>query len=117
MLYGCLGMSEPGLDREYWETEWEQFQEDLETSPSETLFELDDLIARMLVEVGYPTDSPDPVDDEGIDPEILTTFHAARETTRAVDRGDDVDPGDVAQAVNDYREIYEHLISREVDLS
>jgi hypothetical protein len=110
-------MSEPGLDREYWETEWEQLQEDLETSPSETLSELDDLVARMLVETGYPVDTPDAVDDEGIDPEVLTTFNASRAITQAVDRGGDVDPGDVAQAVNDYREIYEHLISREVDLS
>ena len=110
-------MSEPGLDKEYWETEWEQLQEDLETSPSETLFELDDLVARMLVETGYPVDTPDAVDDEGIDPEVLTTFRASRAITQAVDRGDDVDPGDVAQAINDYREIYEHLISRELDLS
>jgi hypothetical protein len=110
-------MSEPGLDRHEWESEWEQLESDLEDSPSEALSELDDLIARMLAEAGYPTETPDFVDDEGIDPEIAVSFLSARAVTRQVDRGDDVDPGDVAQAINDYRDLYHHLLNREVDLS
>jgi hypothetical protein len=110
-------MSEPGLDRHEWETEWAELEPDLEDSPTEALPELDDLIARMLAEAGYPVDTPDSVDDEGIDPEILTSFQAARETTRQVDRGEDFDPGDVAQAIDLYRQIYEHLLNRELDLS
>ena len=35
-------MSEPGLDRHEWETEWEQLEPDLEDSPSEALNELDE---------------------------------------------------------------------------
>ena len=81
------------------------------------LHDLDDLIARMLAEAGYPVDTPDPVDDEGIDPEVMTSFFAARAITRHVDHGDDVDPGDIAQACNLYRELDEHLISREIDIS
>lgn len=110
-------MSEPGLDRHEWETEWEQLEPDVEDSPAEALHDLDDLIARMLTEAGYPLDTADPVDDEGVDPEVLISFYAAREITRQVERGKDVDPGDVAQAVNFYRELYEHLIDREIDLS
>jgi hypothetical protein len=110
-------MSEPGADRHEWESEWEQFQEDLEDSPAEALPELDDLIARMLAEAGYPTETPDSIDDEGIDPEIVVSFLSARTVTRQVDRGDDVDPGDIAQAINDYRDLYQHLLNREVDLS
>jgi hypothetical protein len=110
-------MSEPGLDRHEWESEWGQLEPDLEDSPAEALSELDDLIARMLAEAGYPTETVDSVDDEGIDPEIVVSFLAARAVTRQVDHGDDVDPGDVAQAINDYRELYQHLINREVDLS
>jgi hypothetical protein len=110
-------MSEPGLDRHEWETEWEQLEPDVEDSPAEALHDLDDLIARMLTEAGYPLDTADPVDDEGVDPEVLISFYAAREITRQVERGGDVDPGDVAQAVNFYRELYEHLIDREIDLS
>jgi hypothetical protein len=71
----------------------------------------------MLIEAGYPLDTADPVDDEGVDPEVLISFSAAREITRQVERGEDVDPGDVAQAVNFYRELYEHLLGREIDLS
>jgi hypothetical protein len=110
-------MSEPGLDRHEWETEWEQLEPDVEDSPAEALHDLDDLIARMLTEAGYPLDTADPVDDEGVDPEVLISFYAAREITRQVERGEDVDPGDVAQAVNFYRELYAHLIDREIDLS
>ena len=110
-------MSEPGLDRHGWETEWAELEPDLEDSPVEALPELDDLIARMLAEAGYPVDTEDRVDDEGIDPEILASFQAAREVTRRVDRGEDFDPGDVGQAIELYREIYAHLVSREVDLS
>jgi hypothetical protein len=110
-------MSEPGLDRHEWETEWEQLEPDLEDSPAEALHDLDDLVARMLTAAGYPVDTLDPVDDEGIDPEVMTSFFAAREITLQVDRGEDVDPGDVAQAVNLYRELYQHLLAREIDLS
>jgi hypothetical protein len=110
-------MSEPGLDREYWETEWAELEPDLKDSPAQALHDLGDLIARMLAEAGYPLDTADRVDDEGIDPEVVISFQAAREVTRQADRGDDVDPGDIAQAINDYRELYQHLLNRELDLS
>jgi hypothetical protein len=110
-------MSEPGLDHQQWETEWAALEPLLEDSPVESLSELDDLVQRMLVEGGYSIDTADQVDDEGIDPEVLTSFRAAREITRLVDRGKDFDPGDVASAIDLYREIYEGLLNREVDLS
>jgi hypothetical protein len=110
-------MSEPGLDRHEWETEWAELEPDVADSPVEALPELDDLVARMMIEVGYPVDTEDVVDDEGIDPEVLTSFRAAREITRQVDRGEDFDPGDVGAAIGLYREIYEHLLNRELDLS
>ncbi len=110
-------MSEPGLDRQQWETEWAALEPLVVDSPVEALSELDDLVERMLVEVGYPVDTPDQVDDEGIDPEVLASFRAAHEVTMLVDRGDDFDPGDVGLAIGFYREIYEHLLNRELDLS
>jgi hypothetical protein len=110
-------MSDPGLDRHLWESEWQQLEPLVLDSPAETLPELDDLVTRMLVENGYPVDTQDEVDDEGIDPEVLASYKAAREITRLVDRGEDFDPGDVGQAIGLYREIYEHLLNREVDLS
>src|SRR3954471_12206025 len=110
-------MVEPGLDRHQWQTEWEQLEPLVVDSPAEALPELDDLVHRMLAESGYPVDTADPVDDEGVDPEVLASYRAAREVTRMVDRGDDYDPGDVGQAVGLYREIYEHVITRDADLS
>ncbi|HEY7002773.1 MAG TPA: hypothetical protein VH281_00710 [Gaiellaceae bacterium] len=110
-------MSEPGLDRHVWETEWAELEPLVVDSPVEALSDLDDLVRRMLVEGGYPVDTRDPVDDEGIDPEVLDSYRAAREVTMLVDRGEDFDPGDVGQAIGLYREIYEHLLNREIDLS
>jgi hypothetical protein len=110
-------MSEPGLDRHEWESEWQQLEPLVVDSPAEALPELDDLVGRMLAEAGYRVDAPDPADDEAADPEVLATFRAAHEIMLLVDRGDDYDPGDVGQAVGLYRELYDHLIQREFDLS
>lgn len=110
-------MVEPGLDRHEWETEWQQLEPLVVDSPAEALPELDDLVRRMLVEAGYPVGTSDPVDDEGIDPEVIGSYAAAHEIRLAVERDEDVDPGDVGQAIGLYREIYEHLTNREVDLS
>ncbi|HEX3256762.1 MAG TPA: hypothetical protein VHQ96_13300 [Gaiellaceae bacterium] len=110
-------MVEPGLDRHEWETEWEQLEPLVVDSPAEALPELDDLVRRMIVESGYPLETNDPVDDEGIDPEVLGSYRAAHEVRLLLDRGEDFDPGDVGQAIGLYREIYQHLLNREVDLS
>jgi hypothetical protein len=110
-------MHEPGLDRHQWETEWAELEPLLNDSPAEVLPALDDFVARMLAEVGYPTDTADEVDDEGVDPEVRASFRAAHEIAEHVDRGATVDPGDIGQAVALYREIYEHLVAREADLS
>ena len=108
-------MYEPVLDRHEWETEWEQLEPLVVDAPAAALPELDDLVARMLAEAGYPIETQDPIDDEGIDPEVLASFQAAHETRLQVDRGEDVDPGDVGQAVGLYREIYEHLLATRAD--
>jgi hypothetical protein len=101
---------EPGIDRADWEAEWEALQEDLADSPAETLPELDDLIARMLEDHGYALD--DPVARAGEEREVVAEFLAAREITTRWQRGIDLSPGDVADAVNAYRELYEELIGR-----
>jgi hypothetical protein len=108
-----MATEEPGLDRHEWESEWQALEPLVVDSPGEALPELDDLVERMLIEAGYPIATPDPVADEGLDPELLVSFRAAREVMRQVDRGETVDPGDVGLAVGIYREIYEHLLARE----
>jgi hypothetical protein len=102
--------TEPGLDLHEWESEYRSIEPDLEDSPREALPELLDLVGRMLVSRGYAID--DPVADDGHDPEILAEFRAVRESTRAIERGDEgVGPGDVAVSVNGLRAIYEHLVA------
>ena len=103
-------MRNPGLDRHEWETEWQALEEQLKDSPAEGLPEVGDLIERMLVEAGMPID--DEVADDGIEPDILVEFRSARETTRRVERGEDVDPSDIGEAIHNYRDIYTFLIDR-----
>ena len=104
-----MSTPEPGLDRHEWESEMQALEPELEDSPAEALPELDGLIERMLAERGYSVD--DPVASDGTEPEVLAEFRAARETTRMLERGDAVGPGDVAAAVNGYRAVYDHLLS------
>ncbi len=53
----------------------------------------------------------DEIASEGDDPEVVTEFRAAHEVTQSIEAGRDVDPGDVAMAVNAYRALYEHVIN------
>jgi hypothetical protein len=103
-------MLEPGLDKHEWESVWQSLEEDLETSPSETLPELDRLVEQMLEARGYAIG--DPVVREGDDRDIVAEFLASREITRLLERGaDGISPGDVAAAVNGYRSLYDYLMA------
>ena len=102
---------EPGLDRHEWEGEMSAIEEQLSENPEESLPELDELLGRMLVESGYDLD--DPVALEGDDREVVSEFLAAREIKQAVEQdADDVSPGDVAAAINGYRAVFDHVVTR-----
>jgi len=98
----------PGVDRHEWATEWEELQEDVRDSPAEALSELDDLVGRMMTAYGLELEERPGEDIEELD--ATREFEAARAITRQVDAGADVDPGDVAYAVNAYTELYQQLI-------
>lgn len=109
-------MYEPGLDRHQWETEWAELEPLVVDSPVEALPEVDGLVARMMSEAGYPTETTGAIDDDdGMNPEVTASFVAAHEVVERVDRAETVDPGDIGQAITLYREIYEHLLAREID--
>jgi hypothetical protein len=72
------------------------------------LSELDGLIAQMREARGYAID--DPVAREGDDRDVVADLVAAREITRAVEQGKEVDPEDIETAIENYRELYEFLI-------
>jgi hypothetical protein len=101
-------MLEPGLDKHLWESWWQQFDEDVQTSPAEALPELDGLIAQMLEARGYAID--DPVVREGDDRDVVADFLGAREITRAVEQGKEIEVEDIETAIGNYRELYEFLI-------
>ena len=103
-------MRDPGLDRHEWETEYQALEPDLEDSPAQALPELGDLVERMLRERGIPIE--DEVADDGIEPDILVEYRSAREITTRVERSEDVDPGDVGEAIHNFRDIYAQLIER-----
>lgn len=101
-------MREPGLDRHDWESEWASLEPDLEDSPREALPAIGDLVERMVHERGIPVEEP--VGAGGVD-ELAVSLREARQVADRVDRAEDVDPGDVAAAVNLYREVYDHVIA------
>jgi hypothetical protein len=101
---------QPGEDLYDWESEWAALEDDIRTDPGEALKELDELVTRMLDEAGY--DPRDPVVSAGDDREVIDEYLAAREITQAYERGsEELSPGDIAAAVNGYRELYEYLVS------
>jgi hypothetical protein len=101
---------EPGLDLHEWETRWQELEPLVEESPLETLPELDRLVAELLEARGYAPN--DPIAAQGDEPEILANFRSAREITRLWDSGADISPGEVAQAIEDYRNVYEAVIEQ-----
>jgi hypothetical protein len=110
-------MRDPGLDRHLWESEWEVLEPLVRDDPAEALPELDALLERMLLEEGYPLEERElgGAAAEGIDPDVLASFQAARDVARRADQGGDVDPAEIGQAVGLYRALYEHLITRGAD--
>lgn len=100
---------DPGLDRHEWESEFASLEENLADDPYDTLPQFADLVERMLVERDY--DLADPVARTGDEREVVADYLAARETSDRVERGEAVDPGDVAAAINNLREIYDFLLA------
>jgi len=101
-------MQEPGLDEHEWITEWEAIDPLLTESPTETLAEADDLIARMMEARGFPLEERE--GEELAEPETILSFMEARRVVRQIDSGESYDPGDVAVAVETYRELYRELL-------
>ena len=100
-------MVEPGLDRHDWESEWQQLEPLVRDSPAEALPELHDLIVRMLQDRGILDE--DLVATADADPELLAEYVAGKDVVDRLERGETVDPGDIASVVGGYRSLYEFL--------
>ena len=97
-------MEEPGLDFHEWQTRWEQLLEVAEESPADAVSEMGRLLEEMMQESGV-----DETEDEA-----GKLFTAAQDATRAYETGG-ASAGDLAHAINCYRELYELLTTEELD--
>jgi hypothetical protein len=97
-------MQEPGLDLHEWRTRWEQLLEVAEESPADAVTEMGRLLEEMVQETGALE----------ADEEAARLFTAAGDAVRAYESGD-ASAGDLAHAINCYRELYELLTSEELD--
>ena len=103
-----MSTPEPGLDLHDWQTQMELLNEQLEDSPLEALPELADLIERIMVERGILSENGEAVTELIRDPEIIDRYTAAREIATQAEAGD-ADPGDIADAINNLRELFDGL--------
>ncbi len=103
-----MSQNEPGLELHEWETRWSELEEMLGEDPVGALPAACDFTEQVLTESEM---------SEGIggeNDELLAGYRAARDTTERIERGEDVDPGDVGAAVGSLRTIYETLrVSRQ----
>jgi hypothetical protein len=106
---GGMSTPEPGLDLHDWQTQMQQLDDELQESPLEALPEFADFIERILVERHILSETGEPVTEETADPEIIDRYRAAREIATLAEAGD-ADPGDLADAINQLRELYEFLV-------
>ncbi len=102
-------MQEPGIDEHLWISTYEGLEEDIRTSPAEALSELDVLVSLMMEARGFPLEEHD--GEDTTEPETVRQFIEARRVTRLVDSGEEYDPGDVANAVDAYRSLYDSLLN------
>jgi hypothetical protein len=103
------GVDNPGEELYDWQSEMASLEDDIRESPQEAVSALDDLLRRMLEDSGY--DLKESVTREGDEREVVAEYLAAHEIRLLLDRGaDDISPGDVAEAINDYRELFDFLV-------
>jgi hypothetical protein len=103
-----MSMHEPGLDKHEWETEYALLEPELADDPRAALPELADLVGRMLDERDVELDEP--VTAEGEERDVVAEYRAAREVSDRSERGEDVDPGDIAAAINGLQSVYQHIL-------
>jgi N-acetyl-anhydromuramyl-L-alanine amidase AmpD len=100
-------VSEPGLDIHQRETRWADLQEQTAGSPDEALPDLVRLIEEMLTERGF--DLEDTVVEEGQDADVVRSFQAARDISRAAETTK-LEREDLDAALEDLQEIHDFLI-------
>jgi hypothetical protein len=93
-------MTEPGLDLHEWRTRWDQLDEVAHESPADAAGEMDRLVREMLEERGVTAEED----------EALKQYEAAHELYLQWETTDG-DPGDLAEAVNGFRAVFEFIVT------
>ena len=101
-------MGEPGLNRQIWETRWEELDPLLDETPVEALPEAADLIADMLSGLGFEAsvEGQAAADTE----EIPVEYGEIRRVADDLRAAREVEVYDLGQAVHDVRDLYAYLI-------
>lgn len=100
--------TQPGSDLHSWESSWASIEEDAEGDPDAALSQFADLVERMLSTSGYALG--DPVARQGVEPEIVATYAAARETAERAELGE-ASRSEVEQATEDLRAVFHSFAS------
>ena len=99
-----MNRNEPGLDLQEWETRWAEIEEALAEDPATELPLACDEIERLLgLHDGDATLIAQLT-------EVEAAYHAAREVADRLEQGRDVDPGDIAAAVENLRSIRDEIL-------
>jgi hypothetical protein len=101
-------VQEPGIDEHGWASRYEALEPELHDAPAESLADLDELIAEMMEARGLPLQERE--GEQTDEPETVRQFEEARRVTRLLETGDPYDPGDIANAIDGYRSLYDHLL-------
>ena len=99
-----MSEQEQGLELHDWETRWSELDALLEDDPAAALPDACDFVERTLEEADVPTGAV-----AGENEELLVPYRAARDTADRVERGEDVDPGDIGMAVENLRAVRESV--------
>jgi hypothetical protein len=102
-----------GFDEHDWGSTWASIEEAAQDDPDAALSQYVDLMEQMLTARGFALD--DPIAREGEEPEVVTTYLAARETAERAELGN-ASRGDVELAIDDLRGLFD-TISGELDYS
>jgi hypothetical protein len=98
-----MSQNEPGLELHEWETRWSELDAMMKDDPAGALAAACDVAETMLTESGVASGA------DGENDELLAGYRAARETADRVERGEDVDPGDVGAAIENLRGLYDTI--------
>ncbi|MBA3787533.1 MAG: hypothetical protein H0X21_02410 [Actinobacteria bacterium] len=99
-----MSQNEPGLELHGWETRWQELETTFEEDPAGALPEACDFVEQTLRESEL-----DPESTTAEPGELQSAYAAARETANRIERGEDVDPGDIGAAIENLRAVYDTL--------